>query len=99
MKSDLEIAQEATLQPIMSIAEDMGLLEDEVELYGKYKAKISLDVLDRNQLVFPFDLMPRNYTTFSALALDSGVPDCCILQRIIACPRKDCGRSPATHPA
>jgi formate--tetrahydrofolate ligase len=47
MKSDIEIAQEATLQPIGSIASDLGLLEDEVELYGKYKAKVSLDVLDR----------------------------------------------------
>ncbi len=47
MKSDLEIAQEATLNPISSIAEDLGLLEDEVELYGKYKAKVSLDVLER----------------------------------------------------
>ena len=47
MKSDLEIAQEATLEPIGKIAADMGLLEDEVELYGKYKAKISLDVLER----------------------------------------------------
>ena len=47
MKSDLEIAQEAILNPIASIAADMGLLEDEVELYGKYKAKISLDVLER----------------------------------------------------
>lgn len=47
MKSDLEIAQEATLQPISSIASDLGLLDDEVELYGKFKAKVSLDVLDR----------------------------------------------------
>ena len=47
MKSDLEIAQEASLDPISSIAADLGLLEDEVELYGKYKAKVSLDVLDR----------------------------------------------------
>jgi len=47
MKSDLEIAQEATLEPISKIADDLGLLEDEVELYGKYKAKVSLDVLDR----------------------------------------------------
>jgi formate--tetrahydrofolate ligase len=47
MKSDLEIAQEATLQPISAIASGLGLEEDEVELYGKYKAKISLDVLDR----------------------------------------------------
>jgi formate--tetrahydrofolate ligase len=47
MKSDLEIAQEAQLEPIAKIASDMGLLDDEVELYGKYKAKISLDVLQR----------------------------------------------------
>ena len=47
MKSDLEIAQEATLNPIADIAAELGLLEDEVELYGKYKAKISLDVLER----------------------------------------------------
>jgi formate--tetrahydrofolate ligase len=47
MKSDLEIAQEATLRPISDIAGELGLLEDEVELYGKYKAKVSLDVLDR----------------------------------------------------
>src|SRR5687768_4657068 len=47
MKSDLEIAQEATLQPISEIASGLGLLEDEVEQYGKYKAKVSLSVLDR----------------------------------------------------
>jgi formate--tetrahydrofolate ligase len=47
MKSDLEIAQEATLQPISKIASELGLLDDEVEQYGKYKAKISLEVLDR----------------------------------------------------
>jgi formate--tetrahydrofolate ligase len=47
MKSDLEIAQEATLQPITSIATELGLLEDEVEPYGKYKAKVSLSVLQR----------------------------------------------------
>jgi formate--tetrahydrofolate ligase len=47
MKSDLEIAQEAKLLPINEIASGLGLLEDEVEQYGKYKAKVSLDVLDR----------------------------------------------------
>ncbi len=50
MKSDLEIAQEATLKPIVEIAEEMGLKEHEIELYGKYKAKISLDVLSRKEL-------------------------------------------------
>jgi formate--tetrahydrofolate ligase len=47
MKSDLEIAQEATLEPIEDIANSLGLKDSEVELYGKYKAKISLEVLDR----------------------------------------------------
>ncbi len=47
MLSDLKIAQEAKLKPILEIASGIGLLEDEIELYGKYKAKVSLDVLKR----------------------------------------------------
>jgi formate--tetrahydrofolate ligase len=47
LKSDIEIAQAAKMLPIMDIAKEMGLEEDEVELYGKYKAKINLNVLDR----------------------------------------------------
>ncbi|HLY51063.1 MAG TPA: formate--tetrahydrofolate ligase [Solirubrobacteraceae bacterium] len=47
MKSSLEIAQEAVLVPIEQIAEQAGLESDEVEPYGKYKAKVSLSVLDR----------------------------------------------------
>src|SRR3954452_15050289 len=47
MKSTLEIAQDAVLQPIDEIAERAGLLPDEIEPYGRYKAKISLNVLDR----------------------------------------------------
>ncbi len=47
MKSSLEIAQEAQLIPIEKIAERLGLLEEEVETYGRYKAKVSLSVLDR----------------------------------------------------
>ncbi len=45
--SDLDIAQAATLQPIARVAADLGLLEDEVELYGRYKAKIDLSALTR----------------------------------------------------
>lgn len=45
--SDLEIAQAATLRPIAAIAHELGLLDDEIELYGRYKAKIDLAVLDR----------------------------------------------------
>ena len=47
MKTDIEIAQHAKMQNILDIAKSLGLKEDEVELYGKYKAKISLDVLKR----------------------------------------------------
>ncbi|WLD91527.1 formate--tetrahydrofolate ligase [Alkalihalobacillus sp. AL-G] len=46
-KSDIEIAQEAKLVPIQEIAEQLHLKEDELEPYGRYKAKISLDVMDR----------------------------------------------------
>src|SRR5215216_331307 len=47
MPSSLEIAQEAELRPIAEIAEDAGLEADEYDLYGKYKAKVSLDMLER----------------------------------------------------
>jgi formate--tetrahydrofolate ligase len=47
MKSDLEIAQAATLKPITEIAADVGLGDDDIELHGKYKAKVSLDVIGR----------------------------------------------------
>ena len=40
MKSDIQIAQEATLQPIAQVAQKLGLTEDEISLYGKHKAKI-----------------------------------------------------------
>jgi len=45
--SDIEIAQAATLEPIINMAEKVGLGEDDIEFYGKYKAKVSLDVLKR----------------------------------------------------
>jgi formate--tetrahydrofolate ligase len=47
MKSSLEIAQEADLKPIESIAERAGLLPEEFEPYGRHKAKVSLDVVER----------------------------------------------------
>ena len=47
MPSSLEIAQEATLRPIAEIAAAAGLLPDEIEPYGRYKAKIDLSVLER----------------------------------------------------
>jgi formate--tetrahydrofolate ligase len=47
VKTSLEIAQDAQLQPIEAIAEQAGLEPDEIEPYGRYKAKIGLSVLDR----------------------------------------------------
>ena len=44
---DIEIAQAATLKPISQVAEEAGLLPEEIELYGDYKAKIKLSVLER----------------------------------------------------
>lgn len=43
MKTDVEIAQEAEMQDIRKIAENLDISEDELELYGKYKAKVTLD--------------------------------------------------------
>lgn len=45
--TELEIARQARLKPIVSLASEMGLREDEIEQFGKYKAKVSLDVLKR----------------------------------------------------
>src|SRR6187431_1535871 len=47
MPSSLEIAQEAELRPIAQIAEALGLSDEEYDPYGRYKAKVSLSVLDR----------------------------------------------------
>jgi methylenetetrahydrofolate dehydrogenase (NADP+)/methenyltetrahydrofolate cyclohydrolase/formyltetrahydrofolate synthetase len=47
--SDIEIAQAAELKPVSILAEELGLLPEELELYGNYKAKVKLDVLDRLQ--------------------------------------------------
>ena len=41
MKTDIEIAQEAVLEPIVDVAARAGIKMDDLELYGKYKAKIS----------------------------------------------------------
>jgi len=49
MKSDIEIANEAELKPIQEIAQKLGVLDEELELYGKYKAKINLSIHKRLQ--------------------------------------------------
>lgn len=45
--SDIEIAQQTKLEPITAIANQVGLTDDDLELYGKYKAKISFDAIKR----------------------------------------------------
>jgi formyltetrahydrofolate synthetase len=45
--SDIEIAQAAELKPITEVAEELGVLPDEIELYGPYKAKVKLEILER----------------------------------------------------
>jgi formyltetrahydrofolate synthetase len=47
--SDIEIAQEAQMQPIIEVAEKLGLVEDDLDFYGKYKAKVHLDVLEKSK--------------------------------------------------
>ncbi len=47
MQSDIQIAQEAKMKPVLDVARGIGIDEDDVELYGKYKAKISLSVLEK----------------------------------------------------
>lgn len=47
MKSDIEIAQEANMLPIKKVAEKLDIHEDELELYGKYKAKLSDELMAR----------------------------------------------------
>jgi formate--tetrahydrofolate ligase len=47
MKSDIEIAQEAMMQPIKEVAASYGISEDDLELYGKYKAKLTDKLWDK----------------------------------------------------
>ena len=47
MKTDIQIAQEATMLPITEIAEQVGLTSDDLEMYGKYKAKLSDECMER----------------------------------------------------
>ncbi|MCD7840589.1 MAG: formate--tetrahydrofolate ligase [Erysipelotrichaceae bacterium] len=49
MLTDVEIAQAAEMEPIVKIADKVGLSEDDLELYGKYKAKVSLEAINKLQ--------------------------------------------------
>lgn len=48
--TDLEIANKSKLQPIQEIAQKLGIVSDELEMYGKYKAKLPLDLIDEDKL-------------------------------------------------
>lgn len=47
MRTDIQIAQEATMLPITDVAKKAGIMPDDLELYGKYKAKLSYDLIDK----------------------------------------------------
>ncbi len=49
MLSDIEIAQKANMLKITDVAAKLGISEDDVELYGRYKAKLSMDLIRRVQ--------------------------------------------------
>ena len=49
MKSDIQIAQEATMLPLKEVAASIGIEEDDLELYGKYKAKLSDDLIEKTK--------------------------------------------------
>ncbi len=49
MKTDIEIAQNAVIRPIADVAARLGLKEDDLELYGKYKAKLPLSLIDEKK--------------------------------------------------
>jgi len=49
MKTDIQIAQEAVMLPIKEVAASIGINEDDLELYGKYKAKLSDELMDRTK--------------------------------------------------
>lgn len=50
MKSDIEIAREANIRPIRDIATQLGIHEDDIEFYGKYKAKLPLSLIDEKKI-------------------------------------------------
>ena len=49
MKTDIQIAQEAEMNHIRDVAASIGIEEDNLELYGKYKAKLSDDLYDKSK--------------------------------------------------
>lgn len=50
MKSDIEIAQECVMEPITKVAENFGIDVNDLEMYGKYKAKISDELFKSSKI-------------------------------------------------
>lgn len=81
MKSDLEIAQSADMKPIQEIGELLGVPVDEMELYGKYKAKLPLHLIDKekgetNNLILVSAITPTpagEGKTTTSIALTQGL--------------------------
>ena len=48
--TDIEIASKADIKPVVEIAKKLNLSADDLELYGKYKAKLPLNLIDEKQL-------------------------------------------------
>ena len=63
-KSDIQIAQEASMQPISEVAAKAGLTEDQIEHYGRYKAKVNIQSMaklpDRAKLILVTDTLKGN---------------------------------------
>ena len=53
VKSDIEIAQEAKMLHIREVADKLGIVEDDLEYYGKYKAKLTEDIFARFRTTNP----------------------------------------------
>ena len=51
MKSDIEIAQEIKIKPIVEIAKQLGISVDDLQLYGKYKVKLPLKLIDEEKII------------------------------------------------
>ncbi len=50
MKTDIEIAQSANIKPIVEVAKQLNIKDDDLELYGKYKAKLSLTLINEEKI-------------------------------------------------
>ncbi len=48
--TDLEIANKSKLKPIQEIAQKLGIVADDLEMYGKYKAKLPLNIIDESKI-------------------------------------------------